>query len=326
MNKYISVGLALTLILVFAVFLTNNKPYDLEGNEVVTQPNPDIVNPDDNIIIPEQPVVTTPEAITILNLEDFNENEILDLKHRFLTYDVYLDMTGTLDEQTVSVVSELKIKLNDDSLGSELKSTTLDAFVEATDNKFANVSHEYLMLTNKNLSLWHDYAPKSITKVNVTANKETYLDENAAKATEAMFEKAKADGIKLVLISGYRDFFYQEGLFQRKVNQIGFVEANKIVAQPGESEHQTGFVIDISCDSIGWKLQDNFDATKEYAWLKENAPDFGFILRYPKHKVDVTDYSYEPWHYRYIGDAEIANFIMDNDLTLEEYHEQYLNT
>ena len=266
-----------------------------------------------------------PEVVEVMSISDFETVDISEFKQRYITLGFYMSVNDEINQETFDAISEIKLRYNDELPENQIKKSTIDAFMKETDEKFADVSDDYLMLTNKNLSLRYDYEPENKRKVEVLANRETFLEGNSAQAVEDMFAKAKTDGIKLVLASGYRDFGYQQGLFDRKVDKIGFEEANKIVAKPGESEHQTGYVVDITCDSVDWTLVTRFDETKEFDWLQENAPDFGFILRYPEEKVDVTKYSYEPWHYRYIGDPEIANFIMDNDLTLEEYHENHLN-
>ena len=86
-------------------------------------------------------------------------------------------------------------------------------------------------------------------------------------------------------------------------------------ARAGHSEHQTGLAVDVSNSSLDY---DNFESTKEFYWMKNNAHKFGFILRYPKASFHITGFKYEPWHYRYVG-IKIATYIYKNNLTLEEY-------
>lgn len=261
----------------------------------------------------------------ILDINDLSSQEILDIKQRFMSINIYLSVDDKITNEFMHAIEFLKELYSDTSPENTISSKTLNCFYTATNHYFADTSDDYLMLTNKNLALSYDYEPENIKLVSVSSNKRITLEYETALATEAMFKKAKQDGIDLMLISGYRDFEYQNILFSNKVASVGFSEANKVVALPGESEHQTGYVIDISCSSIGYELVTNFENTKEFEWLSENASDFGFILRYPEDKVNITNYTYEPWHYRYIGDPEVANFIKDNNLTLEEYHNKYYN-
>ena len=86
-------------------------------------------------------------------------------------------------------------------------------------------------------------------------------------------------------------------------------------AKPGHSEHQTGLAVDVEGEN---KDYDNFEDTKEFIWMKNNAHRFGFILRYPKGKEHITGFKYEPWHYRYVG-IETATKIFKQNITLEEY-------
>jgi zinc D-Ala-D-Ala carboxypeptidase len=133
-----------------------------------------------------------------------------------------------------------------------------------------------------------------------------------------MFADAKGQDIHLFAVSGYRSYQRQDDNFHNKVNKIGEEAAAKIVAYPGNSEHQTGLAMDISSQSANFKLTEQFGGTPEGKWLMENAHRFGYILRYPKGLETITGYNYEPWHYRYVG-LKAAAEIYKNQLTLEEY-------
>lgn len=130
----------------------------------------------------------------------------------------------------------------------------------------------------------------------------------------AMADAAKADGISLRSVSAYRSYETQTGLYNRYVSIDGKANAERYSARPGYSEHQTGLALDINTASISA----HFENTVEYAWLQENCAKFGFMLRYPQDKESITGYRYEPWHYRYVGQA-IAQTCMDQGLTYEEY-------
>lgn len=271
----------------------------------------------------EEVEVFEPEEDVIINLKDLTSEEIIELKQRFLTVGTYLTFDEELDSETMLAISGIKSEEDEELDEYEIKSSIFEAFLAETDENFANLDDGYMMIVNKKLSLRYDYEPANLRVVNVFASRETFLEDETALATEAMFKKATEDGVELILASGYRDFYLQDDLFRRKVANVGFEDANLVVAIPGESGHQTGYVIDITSKSMNWSLLESFENTKEFAWLMENCADFGFIMRYPKDKVDVTEYSYEPWHYRYIADAEIANLIMSEGITLEEYYELY---
>ena len=128
-----------------------------------------------------------------------------------------------------------------------------------------------------------------------------------------MVEDAKKSNIDLVLYSAYRTYEKQASLWN---NPFSF--DNMYLAVPGYSEHHTGLAVDVSTLGDGLTKE----KTAAYIYLKENAHRFGFILRYPEGKEKITGYSYEPWHFRYVG--EIAEFIYENNLTLEEYVYNYI--
>jgi zinc D-Ala-D-Ala carboxypeptidase len=181
-----------------------------------------------------------------------------------------------------------------------------------------------LALINKEFGLTGDYKPEDLVRPDVPfvfGNQDiekAYIRDEAAKALEEMFSAAKQQGIYLTAISGYRSYQYQEALLQREIKQFGEEKAVKAVAPPGNSEHQSGLAMDISSQSNDFQVSIPFENTPEGKWLKQNAHTFGFILRYPKGKEDITGYQYEPWHFRYVG-KEPAKVIYENDWTLEEY-------
>ena len=156
------------------------------------------------------------------------------------------------------------------------------------------------------------------------------IDSRVKDTYNAMIAAAKKDGISLKIISGFRTFSGQETLFNNKVNYYlnqGYSRekakelAAQYVAPPGTSEHLTGLAVDLI--SPDWynthsSLTADFENTKQFKWLYEHCAEYGFILRYPKDKVSITGYSYEPWHYRYVG-VEAAKEIMGKKICLEEY-------
>lgn len=119
-------------------------------------------------------------------------------------------------------------------------------------------------------------------------------------------------GYSMPLISGYRSFDKQDGLYRNYAARDGKQMADTYSAWPGHSEHQTGLAFDIGA------LDDNFGETAAGKWLAENAHKYGFIIRYPKGKESITGYQYEPWHVRYLG-IETATAVYESGLCLEEY-------
>ncbi|MEK5330996.1 MULTISPECIES: M15 family metallopeptidase [unclassified Lysinibacillus] len=141
----------------------------------------------------------------------------------------------------------------------------------------------------------------------------------ARQALNKMIAEAKQQGFNLVAFSGYRSYEYQTTLYNNYVKRDGQAAADRYSARPGFSEHQTGLAFDIG--EVGkddlW-LTEEFGETPAGQWLFNNAAQFGFILRFPQNKEDITGYMYESWHYRFVG-VDIAKKIKEQNLTLEEY-------
>jgi zinc D-Ala-D-Ala carboxypeptidase len=183
-----------------------------------------------------------------------------------------------------------------------------------------------MSLVNKIFGLPENYIPADLVRPNVPFSfgdaklEKSLMRVEAAEALEKMFVGARNDGIELAAVSGYRSYGRQETLFDAEVNKVGEEKALQAVARPGSSEHQTGLTMDISSKTNNFNLNEQFGKTKEGVWLAHNAHKYGFILRYPKGKEDLTGYMYEPWHFRYVG-IKAATEIYENEWTLEEYFE-----
>ena len=202
----------------------------------------------------------------------------------------------------------------------------------------------YLFLVNKTNPVDKNYAPTGLVTVNsgyTTGGKHIELEKKTAEAVIKMIDAMKAEGIKGVTVtSGYRTYAYQESLFNRYFAEEqeahptwsdAQIEAQVLSysAAPGTSEHHTGLCLDlITTEMVGlwnWgsETPDNpydkgFAETEAFEWLQENAHKYGFILRFPENKTDITGYSYESWHYRYVG-VQHATKIHERGMTLEEY-------
>lgn len=176
-----------------------------------------------------------------------------------------------------------------------------------------------LVLVNKSFYLDKEFTPSNLDKIIhyklEYTNYEILLKQEVLIYLEKMYLDAQVVGIEFVIFSGYRSYKRQEFLFYEIYND------DSISAKPGHSEHQTGYAVDLSLTDIG--LTENFKYTNTYLWLDQNAHKYGFILRFPENKTQITKYSFEPWHFRYVG-VDTATFIKENNLTLEEYIFSYL--
>lgn len=177
-----------------------------------------------------------------------------------------------------------------------------------------------LRIVNKTHLIDSSYIPSSLTVPNVSMNNQQTLRKEAASALEQMFAAADKEGISLYLISGYRSYEEQRSLYWTYTEKYGKEFADSIDATPGASEHQLGLAADIGVESHACELQQCFDTTDAFAWLQKNASAYGFILRDPEGKQDITGISYAPWSYRYVGTDAVK--IAQSGKTLEEYYEQ----
>ena len=144
------------------------------------------------------------------------------------------------------------------------------------------------------------------------------LEKDAIDAAKRMMKSAEEDGVVIKIRSGYRSYSIQSTLYNNYVRRDGKEAADKYSAVPGYSEHQTGLAFDFTTSDTITSIGDWFTDTIQAKWLYENAYKYGFIIRYPEGKEDITGHQYESWHYRYIGEEHSRHFAMNN-LTLEEY-------
>lgn len=227
-------------------------------------------------------------------------------------------------------------------------STSVDEEILKTE-----LSADYLVLANKSHALGEGYIPSELVTLTCPTNygKKIELNRRAAEALYLMLDEMRAAGVTdLLVTSGYRSYQYQTSLFNqylakesssitsnaiacfgmdyiqknyldRGLEVLSAKDAKTVVlsysAYPGTSEHQTGLCVDFITSAMT-SLDTTFANTAAFAWLSNNAYRFGFILRYPEGKEDITGYTYEPWHYRFVG-REAATDIYLGKITLEEY-------
>lgn len=231
------------------------------------------------------------------------------LKRNFYKYIDYMKNNKKLDLKTV--IRNINIHLDKDFYKANLVSdTTLDTS----------------LLVNKYYLLPSDYEPSDLVTISQTYSWGELGTQKTRKivydAFLEMWNAAKEEmGFYLMISSSYRSYQDQEIVYNNYKNKQGTKYADKIAARPGASEHQSGLALDIF--SKNNSNRKTFQDTEEAKWLKDNAYKYGFILRYPEDKVNITGYDYESWHYRYVG-KEIASYIHNKNIVFEEYYAFYI--
>ena len=194
---------------------------------------------------------------------------------------------------------------------------------------------ELVILVNKDMFLSKDYVPEDLVTMKALkldkqgnntnggvrrTNSDMQLRRECAEALVKLCDAARAEGHELYLKSAYRSYRTQDTMYYNRLKEYGYDDG--WVTKPGASDHQTG----LGCDVVpkNWTdrgMNEKMAKEEETQWMAAHCAEFGFILRYPEDKEDVTKINYEPWHLRYVG-IPAATYIMENGLCLEEFHEQ----
>lgn len=243
---------------------------------------------------------------------DYNEQIISFIKQKYFIFenlDRYLAYYNKNKTDKLShIVSIVNVKADYEFYDEEI--------VEKTDTTKGN-----LMLVNKFHYLTKDYTPENIVSIrNTHAYGDNEIIEEVYNAFKNMWTDAKKEDLSLIITSSYRDYDFQNQLWNKYAFSNSEVWADSVSARAGYSEHQTGLSLDIVTYSSN---MNDFENTDEFAWLQKNAHKYGFILRYPKDKTDITGYDYESWHYRYVG-IEMATKIKKEGITYDEYYAYYI--
>lgn len=229
------------------------------------------------------------------------------------------------DGQAPNFETEIEQMGNSDDYGKEGDTTNLDNQTD-TENETNTVT------VSNNLSVLNDWQIRLVNRENPLPDDFTVelenldasrkFDKRAIGPLNQMICDMRDQGIKNIWAqSTYRSIEYQKGLYEKSINKYlkqgkSQEEAQKLtdeyINRPGTSEHHLGLAVDFN------NVDEGFENTKAYEWLLENASDYGFILRYPKEKEDITGIEYEPWHWRYVG-PEHAKKMKEQNLCLEEY-------
>lgn len=196
--------------------------------------------------------------------------------------------------------------------------------VENPDEVAVGLTWNLVLVNNKN-PMKDGYVPEL-----VKLQGDNYVDSRIAEPAKRMLQDAKDAGMKIIICSAYRSVERQKQVFNESLEERlkrgmdyweAFQDNRQSVAEPGTSEHALGLALDLISNQYT-ELDERQEHTKEAKWLKENCHKYGFILRYPPEKTNITGIIYEPWHYRYVG-VEDAAKIMELGVTLEEYLETY---
>ena len=183
-------------------------------------------------------------------------------------------------------------------------------------------AQKYLTLVNREnpIKYYQNYEIVSYESKYPECENDSDLEKNTATAWKKLQSFLKENGYNVEVESAYRTKTIQEEIYRKIEKEEGTDYAKAYVAKPGYSEHELGLAIDVCLQKEEeWLYGFDERLNDFYIFLKEHSADFGFILRYPKEKENITKYNYEPWHIRYVGSVDIAKEIMNQNLTLEEY-------
>lgn len=248
------------------------------------------------------------------------QNNNLDKPQEFSNSDnkQYLEKDKNTNIKS-EMVPASKNEIDDEDIVQKIPSKKIsENYVDFSE--WNNSCDPILVVVNKNNPISANYNAKIIDYKDVKINSIIKND------LDNMINDAAKLGLKIYPSSGYRSVERQTVLFNNQISKCkkqGYKSksaesvAATVVARPRTSEHHTGLAIDFN------GVRDDFYQTKEYDWLIKNADKYGFILRYPKDKIDITNVIYEPWHFRYVG-KEIAQEIVHTDLCYEEYIESIM--
>ena len=267
----------------------------------------------------------------------YTEEEINLLEENFTNEEVTALADASKDDFLISLLQDayfIKDNLNRyTAYHSDNESLSARSVIEIvnTNNDYSyydhdidtDISKDYLLLVNKYYHLGNDYVPDDLVNIN---NKYYYGDGHqirkvAYDAFIDMWNQANMEGIYFIINSGYRSFEDQQEVYDFYKNNYGTTYADSIAARPGYSEHQTGLSIDIF--STEYTTTEAFKNSTHYEWLVNNAYKYGFIQRYQSDTEDVTGFTEEAWHWRYVG-VEVATYLHEHDITFDEYYAYFI--
>jgi len=231
-------------------------------------------------------------------------------------------ITGIFGKKTIASIKEFQKKFGLAETGVIDKKTyqKMNELIKDTLCPKGESEHKFdylLSRVNKKFYLPEGYHPPNLQIFDdIKSTAYVCLRREAGEKLREMFDSAKNDGIELAVTSSFRSDSLQKFLY---TNNLKTVEGKYLVAPPQHSEHQLGTAVDLAGKSVKFRSVDtDFGESKEGRWLRENAHIFGFVMSYPREKILITGYLYEPWHWRYVG-KDIANKIFIQNISLEEH-------
>lgn len=243
------------------------------------------------------------DKIDELLTKEYNKDIVSIINEKYYlskNLDRYLNYLNTNPTLSYSDVVSLVNVNRDNEFYENTTATDLTNYNEMLVNKYHLLNKDFKANDIVNVSSTYGYANNSL-------NKEAY------DAFKRLANDAKKENHTIVILSSYRTYEYQEKLWNRDKD-------DDYVARPGASEHVTGLAIDVSDFN---DKNDSFKDTESYTWMVNNAHKYGYILRYPENKENITGYSYEAWHYRYVG-TSLATKIYNEGITFDEYYAYYM--
>lgn len=258
-------------------------------------------------------------------MKTFNADDFEYIAEKGIDYNTalpYLEVNGAQAQDLNKYIKSQKepkeavISITYDFIDSQ-NNTDYDYLINEPDNLDILVKTGFVLSSN--------YEPKDLVTVDVWRDSESTnikLRKVAAQNLEKMAEEAEKEDLYLGIRSGYRSYEDQEKVYNEYISLYGYDYAITMVAVPGSSEHQLGYGVDITSLSVINEEVETFGDTAEYLWVIKNAHKYGFILRYPEDKTELTGTMNEPWHFRYVG-KDIATECYKNNWTLEEYVQKH---
>lgn len=292
--------LAVSLVVIFFFINTSFSSVDDYGSDVYLTSSDSIES--------QEETDNQDESIQVVLIDDY-DNEIVSGNLISEEFEKTLESTENIDTFTLEdFLTDVEL---DENISSNQETSAFDK------------NSWNLILVNKTHPVPDDYEMELAT---IKGNMK--CDARVLDILTSMLDGAAKDKVNLIVCSPYRDYQLQEVLFNRRVDQYvekgySYLDAYRLtstkVIVPGASEHQLGLAFDIVTDYHA-VLDYEFGDTNAGQWLKKHCAEYGFILRYPRGKESITGIEYEPWHFRYVG-VEAATYIMENELTLEEFIE-----
>lgn len=231
--------------------------------------------------------------VTMLPESVLNKEEIWTTSdENIATVDQWGNVTGVSEGNCVITVTSV----DNPEVKADIKITVTDNSKIKQINGITYI--DGILIANKSYDLPSYYDPG--------------MDSTTLQQFDLLSNAAAKEGLNIYMSSGYRSYSYQNLIYNNYVSWYGQIMADTFSARPGHSEHQTGLAIDVNT------IDDSFANTPEAIWLENHAHEYGFIVRYPKGKENITGYKYEPWHIRYLG-VETATAVYKSGLSLEEY-------